>query len=77
MGGVGSWVSSRWMVECVSWLWVFDVFRTSVFWTHGGFTALSRPLLLLYVTCCTAVLHGGWVDRFVGVTVVLRAVVLL
>ena len=24
-----------------SWLWVFDVFRTFVFRTHGGFTALS------------------------------------
>ena len=59
-----------------SWLWVFDVFRTFVFWTHGGFTALSRPVLLLYVTWCTAVIHG-WVDRFVGVTVVLRSAVLL
>ena len=60
-----------------SWLWVFDVFRTFVFWTHGGFTALSRPLQLLYVICCTAVIHGGWVDRFVGVTVVLRSAVLM
>ena len=41
---------------------MFDVFRTFVFWTHGGFTALSRPLLPLYVICCTAVIHvGGWI----------------
>ena len=41
---------------------------------------LSRPLLLLYtwyVICCTAVIHGGRVGRFVGVTVVLRYDVLL
>ena len=37
----------RWVCGCVddrvcSWLWVFDVFRTFVFWTHGAFTTLSR-----------------------------------
>ena len=35
------------------------------------------PLQLLYVICCTAVIHGGWVHRFVGVTAVLRSAVLL
>ena len=56
-------------------LWVFDVFRTLVFWTHhGGFTALSTSTTAAYVICCTAaVIHGGWVDRFAGVTVVLRS----
>ena len=48
-------------------------------WFHRS---LSRPLLILLllytVISCTAVLHGGWVDRFVGVTaVVLRSAVLL
>ena len=70
---VGVWVDGR----VCSWLRVFDVFRTFVFWTLGAFTALSRPLPLLYVICCTAVIHAGWVDRFVGVTVVLRSAVLL
>ena len=67
-----------------SWLWVFDVFHTLVVWTHGGFTALSRPILLILIillytryVICIAVIHGGWVDRFVGVTVVLRPAVLL
>ena len=35
------------------------------------------PLQLLYVICCTAVVHGGLVDQFVGVTAVLRSAVLL
>ena len=59
---------------------MFDVSRTFVFWTHDGFTALSRPLLLLYVIIpvllTLTVIHGGWVDRFVGVTAVLRSAVL-
>ena len=59
-----------------SWFWVFDVFRTFVLFTHGGFTALSTSTAAVYVFCCTFVLHG-WVDRFVGVTVVLRSAVLL
>ena len=53
-----------------------------------GFTAppLDLPTMILrgttftavYVICCTvAVLHGGWVDRFLGVTVILRSAVLL
>ena len=43
---VGQYVDGR---EC-SWLQLFDVFRTLVFWTHGYFTPLSRPLLLLLYT---------------------------
>ena len=70
MGGwVGGWVAAR----VCSWLWVFDVFRTFDFLTHGGFTTLSRPLLVLYVICRPAVIHGGWMDRFLGVTVVPRS----
>ena len=59
--------------------------------TNAGalINALARPisytwyvfyrllLYLVYVFCCTDVIHGGWVDRFVGVTVVRRSAVLL
>ena len=74
---MGEWVDGR----LCSWLRVFDVFRTFVCWTHV-LTALSRPLLLLYTSFAvgTSVIlgvHGEWVDRFVGVTDVLRSVVLL
>ena len=58
-----------------SWLWVFDVFRIFVFWTHGGFTAINSTAV--YVFCCTAVINGGWMHRFVGFTVVPRSAVLL
>ena len=84
MGGwVRGWVGG-WMIECVRGYGCLT-FRTFVFWTHGGFTALDdgtlrtnwTHVLLLYVICCTAVTHGGWVDRFVGVTAVLRTAVLL
>ena len=53
-----------------SWLWVLDMFRAFVFRIHGCFAALSRPLYTtaVYVICCTAGVHGGWVDRFVDVT---------
>ena len=45
-----SWVGRlvrRWVVGWVddrvySWLWVFDVLRTFVFWAHGAFATLSR-----------------------------------
>ena len=55
------------------------MFRTSVFWTHDDFTALSTSTTTaVYIICCIAVVHGWWVDRFVGVTaVVLRSAVLL
>ena len=33
-----------------SWLWVFDVFHTFVFWNHGGFTVLSQPLVHIYTS---------------------------
>ena len=67
-------------VRAGSWLWVVDVFCSFVFWTHGAFTTrrwsaayeLDTHLLLLYVICSTAATHGGWVDRLVGVTAVLR-----
>ena len=46
-----------------SWLWVFDVFRTFVFWTHGGFIGFSRPLLLLYTSFAVLLQYvvGGWI----------------
>ena len=79
-----------WIIECVrgyKCLTCFDVFRTFVFWTHGAFTSLSRRwgaayeldthLILLYVICCTAVIHSRCVNRLVGVTAVLRTAVLL
>ena len=37
----------------------------------------GTPLQLLYPLCCTVVIRGVWVDRFVGVTAVLRSAVLL
>ena len=75
---VGQYVDDR----VCSLLWVFDVFRTSFFrfldpswWFHRS---LSTSIAAVYVICCTpAVIHGGWVDRFVGVSVVLRSAILL
>ena len=32
-------------VRVCSWLWVFDVFRTFVLWTHGGSTTLDDGAL--------------------------------
>ena len=66
----------------LSWTFYNSVWRISsfLFWIHG-FTAISRPLLLIllyviYLLYCCNTVHG-WVNRFVGVTVVLRSVVLL
>ena len=76
----GGWVHGG----VCSWLLVFDVFRAFVFWTHGGFTTLDDVVprsnwtpLLQYVIFFTAGIHGGWVDRFVGLTAVLRSAILL
>ena len=76
-----------WVVDRVcSWPWAFDLFRTFVFWTHG-FTTLDDGALCVRsgYTSTTAVshlhycsiTHGASVDRFVGVTAVLRTAVLL
>ena len=64
-------------------LWVFHVSRTFVSFSApimvvSPLSVDLLPRLCTYVICCTAaVIHGGWVDRFVGVTVVLRSAVLL
>ena len=73
--------------QLYSWLWVFDVFRTFDF--LDPWPMVLSPLddgalrtnwmhihLLLYVICCTSVIHGGWVDRLMGVTAVLRTALL-
>ena len=39
--------------------------------------SLELKYCCVYVFSCTAVIYGGWVHRFVGVTVVLRSAVLL
>ena len=79
----------RWVVGSVGgsergWSIVFvalGVRRVSYFyfldpwWFHRS---LSTSTTAVYVICCAAaVIHGGWVDRFVGVTVLLRSAVLL
>ena len=80
---MGGWVDDR---GC-SWLWLFDVFRTFVFWTYGGFTTLlddealrvgtghtSTTTAVNHLTYC-CITHRGWVDRFVGTTYCCTAVV--
>ena len=70
---VGGWVGG-WRAG--SWLWVVDVFCSFVFWTHGAFTTRRWSAAYELDThnstavryCCTAVVHGGWVDRLVGVS---------
>ena len=45
-----------------SWLWVFDVFRTFVFWTHGGFIVsldLYYCCIRLLLYCCNTWWVGG------------------
>ena len=74
---MGQYVDDR----VCSLLWVFDVFRTSFFrfldpswWFHRS---LSTSTTAVFVFCSTAAVIHGWVDRFEGVTVVLRSAVLL
>ena len=78
MGGVGEWVS-RWMVDCVRGSGCFDVFRTFFCflapWFHRSLSTSATTAV--YVIRCTAAIHGGWVHRFVGVTVVLLSAALL
>ena len=66
------------MVECVGGYGCLTCFVP----LFSGPTVVSPLSLDLYYCCirhfcCTAVIHGGWVDRFVGVTVVLCFAVLL
>ena len=77
MGVWVSWWLSRWMVECGRGSGCSTCFVFFLLWTHG-FAALSRPLKLPYTSFTVLLTHGGWwVDRFVGVSVVLRSAVLL
>ena len=73
-----------------SWLWVLDVFRAcfcclAPWWFHhslddaalcvrAGHTSTTTAVSHLLYCCMT---HGGWVDRFAGVTAVIRTAVLL
>ena len=74
------WVGG-WIIECFR---VYGCLTSFVLLFSGPMVVsqLSRQWsaafeLLLYFIYYTAVIHGGWVDRFVGVTFVLLSAVLL
>ena len=46
-------------------------------WRFHRSLSPSAAAVEVYVFCCTAVLHGGWVHRFVGLSVAIRSAVLL
>ena len=78
MGGsvrwCGRWVGG-WMAEGVRGYGCLTCFV--LLFSGPMVPPISRPLLPLDDICGTAVIHGGWVDRYVGVTVVLGSAVLL
>ena len=74
------------MIECIRGYGCltcfFDLLFSGPWWFHhslddGVLRLHWTPLQLLYVIRCTAEIHGGWVDRFVGVTAVLCSALLL
>ena len=80
-GWVGGWSSV--FVAMGVWIVSYFCFLDQWWFPHslslddGALCLTWTYLLLLYVICGTAVLHGRWVDRFVGVNAVPRAGVLL